>query len=84
MPIVAMIAFVAGFSHRMSEQKEQFLKERTRIDAFMAFLGQRNRGWKFPRDTFPTREYTVTLEGEGIILLTLWISPGWIGGRDAN
>lgn len=69
--------------YRHADKKPEIvLSDRRRIAALLAFVAQRNQNWRTPWDTFPSGEYTVILEAKGGKLLALWISPGWIGGRD--
>lgn len=57
------------------------ITDRSSIDRFVAFVNERQDGWKRPWDTFPVPEYTVSLETGGTTLGFVWLSSSWIGGH---
>lgn len=64
------------------ERKDRWITitDRSKIDRFVAFVNERQDGWTRPWDTFPTPEYTVSLESGGTTIGFVWLSSSWIGG----
>jgi len=58
--------------------------ERDKIDRFIEYLRARNDNWRKPWDTFPVSRYTIVLQRGKETVVVLWVSPGWIGGREGN
>lgn len=67
-----------------TDQEQVVVKGAKKIDALLAFLNQRNGGWRKTWDTFPTPQTTVRLMKGNDIALVIWLGPGWLGGRGVD
>jgi len=57
------------------------------IQASIAFLTARRRGWRKPWDTFPSPGYQVEFESHGVLQYVVWIGidgTNWIGYREGG
>jgi hypothetical protein len=68
----------------IDDRREILITDREQISDIVRFIKERNRDWRKPRYTFPSGEYTVSLKRNGETALVLWVSPGWIGGREGG
>jgi hypothetical protein len=72
-------------TYRHAEARPEILiTDPHKIAGLLDFVAKRNRDWRKPGHTFPVGEYTVSLERNNATVLVLWISPGWMGGREGG
>jgi hypothetical protein len=67
-----------------SSNDERTITQSDRIAAFIRFVAAHNDGWHTAESTFPTPRITVNAFNHDRLLLTVFLGPGWIGGRNGD